>query len=91
MEKLREILRLQALGYNQSEIARSCDIARSTVQDYLRRAREQGLTYDQVSQLSDSDAQARVGKGKPTLSTVTDRVDFERVHRELQGNGVTLT
>lgn len=91
MEKLREILRLQALGYNQSEIARSCDIARSTVQDYLRRAREQDLTYDQVRQLSDSDAQARVGKGKPTLSTMTDRVDFERVHRELQSKGVTLT
>ena len=32
MVKFREILRLHNLGYNQSEIARSCLIARSTVQ-----------------------------------------------------------
>ncbi|MEL7086784.1 MAG: hypothetical protein AAGM36_20075 [Cyanobacteria bacterium J06597_1] len=37
MVKFREILRLSELGYNQSEIARSCLVARATVQDYIRR------------------------------------------------------
>ena len=32
MVKFREIIRLHELGYNQSEIAQSCAVARSTVQ-----------------------------------------------------------
>ena len=35
MVKFREIIRLHDLGYNQTEIARSCRVARSTVQDYI--------------------------------------------------------
>ena len=34
MDKFREIIRLHELGRNQTEIANSCKIARSTVQDY---------------------------------------------------------
>jgi len=37
MDKLREIIRLHELGRNQSEIARSCNIARATVQPTFRR------------------------------------------------------
>lgn len=37
VSNFREILRLYDLGYNQSEISRSCLVARSTVQDYIRR------------------------------------------------------
>ena len=40
MVKFREIIRLHELGRNQTEIARSCGVARSTVQDYTRRADE---------------------------------------------------
>lgn len=89
MVKFREIIRLHELGYNQSEIALSCAVARSTVQDYIRRAHGKGLSYDDLCQLSDSEAQARLGKGKkpPIDKTV---IDFATVHRELQGKGVTL-
>jgi len=89
MVKFREILRLHALGYNQSEIARSCVVARATVQDYLRRAAAKGLSYDQLEQISDSEAQALLGKGKPSQGD-SIKVDFEYVHRELQRKGVTL-
>ena len=51
MEKVREILRLKELGYNQAQIARSCLVARSTVQDYMRRATGMGVTYEQVKGL----------------------------------------
>jgi transposase len=88
MVKFREIIRLHELGYNQSEIALSCAVARSTVQDYIRRASGKGLSYRELCQLSDSEAQARLGKGKPPkVETV---IDFAVVHRELQGKGVTL-
>ena len=86
MVKFREIIRLHELGYNQSDIAQSCAVARSTVQDYIRRARGKGLSYAELCQLSDSEAQAQLGKGKQ--SPVTQSViDFATVHRELQGKG----
>ena len=89
MVKFREIIRLHELGYNQSEIAQSCAVARSTVQDYIRRASAKSLSYAELCQLSDSEAQARLGKGKPPA---VDKpvIDFASVHRELQGKGVTL-
>ena len=59
------------------------------MQDYIRRARGKGLSYAELCQLSDSEAQAQLGKGKQ--SPVTQSViDFATVHRELQGKGVTL-
>ena len=64
MEKFREIMRLHELGCNQTEISRSCKIARSTVQDYLRRAAAKSLSYAQLEQMSDSEAQSLLGKGK---------------------------
>ena len=89
MVKFREIIRLHELGYNQSEIAQSCSVARSTVQDYIRRANGKGLRYAELCQLSDSEAQAQLGKGKPP-PVKQPEIDFATVHRELQGKGVTL-
>ncbi len=54
MVKFREILRLHELGRNQTEIAHSCGVARSTVQDYVRRATAKGLSYAQLCELSDT-------------------------------------
>ncbi|MGB8698306.1 MAG: IS21 family transposase [Thermosynechococcaceae cyanobacterium] len=79
------------MGYNQSDIARSCDIARSTVQDYLNRAETQSLSYEQLVQLSDSDAQQMLGKGRRKSSPKDDdNIDFKAIHAELQRKGVTL-
>ena len=90
MEKFREIIRLHELGRNQTEIARSCNVARSTVQDYLRRAAAKSLSYEQLSQMSDSDAQSLLGKGKRKISASPETIAYERIHRELAQQGVTL-
>ena len=90
MEKFREILRLHGLGYSQCEIARSCAVARSTVQDYVRRAVGQGLSYESLRELSDSDAKALLGKGQRPSQSSPKKIEFEPVHRELQRKGVTL-
>jgi DNA-binding NarL/FixJ family response regulator len=42
MRKIEEVVRLQASGLSVREIARSCNLARSTVADYLRRLASQG-------------------------------------------------
>lgn len=90
MLKFREILRLHELGYNQSEIARSCAVARSTVQDYVRRAQGKGLSYAKLKELSDREAQELLGKGKREKRPRDPAIDFEKVNRELQRKGVTL-
>ena len=90
MEKFREILRLHELGYSQCKIARSCAVARSTVQDYVRRAVGQGLSYESLRELSDHDAKALLGKGQRPSQPPPAKIDFEPVHRELQRQGVTL-
>jgi IS30 family transposase len=81
MEKFREIIRLHELGRNQTEIARSCKVARSTVQDYLRRAAAKSLDYAQLAQLSDSEAQALLGKGKrkTQASPVLDDTEIDEM------------
>lgn len=90
MDKIREIIRLYELGYSQGEIARSCHVARSTVQDYIRRAAAQGLGYADLKDLSHSEARERLGKGKRRASTPAVPIDFAQVHRELSRKGVTL-
>jgi transposase len=90
MVKFREILRLNDLGYNQSQIALSCDIARSTVQDYLQRAQAKSLSYEHLCRLSDIDAKRLLEKGRIKKAQEESGIDFKEIHRELQRKGVTL-
>ncbi len=90
MAKFREMIRLHELGYSQCAIAPSCAVARSTVQDYVRRATAKGLSYGQLSQMSDSEALELPGKGKRKVLPKAETIDFAQVAMELQRKGVTL-
>jgi predicted transcriptional regulator len=43
-KKIRDLIQLQESGYSQNKIARECNVARSTVQDYLERAQKMPKT-----------------------------------------------
>lgn len=88
--KFREILRLHELGYSQCQIAQSCAVARSTVQDYIRRATAKHLSYAQLNQLSDTEAHQVLGKGRQNREQREESIDFATVDVELQHKGVTL-
>jgi transposase len=88
--KFREILRLHELGYSQCQIAQSCAVARSTVQDYIRRATAKSLSYAQLNQLSDSEAHQLLGKGRAPREQREEEIDFAAVDVEVQRKGVTL-
>lgn len=90
MAKFREMVRLHELGHNQSAIAQSCGVARSTVQDYIRRAVAKGLSYEQLSQMSDRQALELLGKGQRQVPDKPETIDFGQVAVELQRKGVTL-
>jgi hypothetical protein len=55
MRKIKEVLRLKwEKGFSARHIAQSCDIAWSTVKDYLDRAQLQGLTWPVPDDLDDA-------------------------------------
>jgi transposase len=90
MTKFREILRLHAIGHSQCAIAQSCAVARSTVQDYIRRATAKNLSYEQLADLSDHEVKELLGKGKRQASQQGKAIDFAPLEVELRRKGVTL-
>lgn len=86
----REILRLAKLGYSRRSIAASAGCARSTVQRVLERAGSNPHTLEELLALSDKGIQQALFPASSIPST-RKPPDYERVHRELAKNGVTLS
>lgn len=92
MEKVRHVLRLSELGFNQRAIARSTGVARSSLQEYLRTAQMEGITYERAALMTDPELREAFKKQRPGRSRaeVTDP-DFEQVHKSVMSRkGVTL-
>lgn len=92
IRKIREVLRLGLdCDMGNREIARSCVISHSTVGEYLNRARESGLSLEDIEKMDDGDLQ-RFLKGAVPLEGKDARVqpDWSLIHRELKKKGVTL-
>jgi transposase len=93
MRKLTEILRLKAAGLSGHQIARSCDVARSTVAEYLERMRLAGLSWPLPPELKEEDLERRLfGENSSTRNRDVLRplADWPTVHKELTKKGVTL-
>lgn len=61
MRKIKEVLRLRyECNLSEREISRSCRISRTTVIDYLTRARAAGLTWLEAAALSDGQVVERL-------------------------------
>jgi transposase len=85
MRKIREILRLKhECGSSNREIGSSCSIARSTVSDYLQRARAAGLSWPLPGGLSDTDLEQRLFPSSGPKVDSRFIPDFHEIHNELQ-------
>jgi transposase len=86
MRKIKEILRLKfELKLKNREIARSCQIPHSTVANYLRRARDAGLTWPLVPDLDEEALERRLFADGPWARTREIRLpDFASIHDELR-------
>jgi transposase len=87
MRKLKEVLRLRyELGLGQHQIARSCSIAQGTVSEYLRRAREAGVSWPLPEGWNDRQLEAALFAGTPrhAYPTRKPQPDFAQLHEELQ-------
>ncbi len=90
MRKLREILRLKyerRMGHRA--IARACGVGVGTVSEYVRRARQAGLSWPLPPDLDDRSLEAQLFTvAEPNRERVAP--DVARIHQELKRTGVTL-
>jgi transposase len=88
MRQLLELARLKfALGRSYSEIAGSLGVARSTVQEAVRRFRSAGLNWPLPAELDDDALYARLYR--PVVTRVAAEPDFAALSKELARKGVT--
>jgi transposase len=89
MTNYREILRLDSLGINHSQIARSTGHSRQTVVSVLKKAEQKSVGYADIKKLSDRDlARLFIEIGPAKLGYKMP--DYEYVHKEMAKSGVTL-
>ena len=90
MTNYKEILRLKSLGLTHVDIASACGCGRNTVTRTLGRAREQGITWDSAQAMTPEELRKKLFPEEATKPQYR-MPDHEKVHRELQRPGVTLS
>jgi len=92
MRKIEEVVRLQASGLSVREIARSCNLARSTVADYLRRLASQGWGWPLPPELTQADLEAHLFEQAQRRGRDLGRPvpEWPHVLKELRRKAVTL-
>lgn len=89
VRKIREVLRLRfEAELSERQIAASLSVARSTVQECLRRVREAGLSWPLADALDDGALEARLYPVEPAAPDFP-LPDFAHIHAELARKGVT--
>ena len=92
MRKIKEVLRLH-FEHQQStrQIAKSCDIARSTVKEYLERAEKAGLSWPLPAELDDAALENFLfPQTHPIPPERRQMPPMDYLHRERKRKGVTL-
>ncbi len=86
VRKTKEILRLKhACGLSAREIARSCNVSRSTVVDYLMRARGAGVNWPEAAELTETQLEERLFPTEHLPSSVhRPPPDCEYIYNQLR-------
>jgi transposase len=90
MRKLREVLRLHALGHSMRAIGRSLKISHNTAALYLRRAVEAGVSWPACEEIGDAELERLLIPPAPEVGARRPLPEWPTVHRELRRKGVTL-
>ena len=91
MRKIREVLRLKSIaGTSKRTIARSCNIGRASVDEYLRRAKLAGLSWPLPEGLDDEQIETMLFPPKSDqIAEPIPLPDWSYIHKELHRKGVT--
>jgi transposase len=92
MRKVTEVARLNACGLSKRQIAKSCNIARSTVADYLSRLQAAGLIWPLPPDLDEDQLDTRLFRRPEVRGRDEARPlpDWAVIHKELRRKAVTL-
>jgi transposase len=92
VRKIKEVLRLKwEFGSSNKQIAKSCNIARSTVREYLRRTQSAGLSWPIDPDLDDSALENLLFPIKPVIpSSQRHMPPMDYLFKEMKKKGVTL-
>ena len=93
MRKLVDILRLSNAGMSERQIARACNVSRSTVASYLKRLAQVGVRWPLPLEMGEEELNELLFTQKESVrSRVKARSlpDWAEVGKELTGKGVTL-
>ena len=90
MRKIREIVRLRAIGLSGRKIAQSLGLSPTTVLDYVRRAQAAGLSCPLWPDLDDEELERRLFVSPKEQRSKRPRPDWAWVHTELRRKHVTL-
>ena len=92
MRKIREVLRLKfECGLTNRKIALSCDLARSTIGEYLLRFNASGLTWPIDQGLDDEQLEQLLFPPPPSLGNLERPLpDWAYIHAQLRRKSVTL-
>ena len=88
--KAREILRLLETGMPRSAIARALSVSKHSVQAVAEAAGERGVGWVEAEAMGDAETYEALFPEKVRDRDVYADPDWERVHRELAREGVTL-
>ena len=91
MRKIREVLRLAARGISTREMASSLRVGRTTLREYIDRARSIGLSWPLPDDLSDGDLERMLfARTAGDVRGSYAQPDWAYIHAELRRKGVTL-
>lgn len=91
MRKIKEILRLKLeCGLSNRKISASCNIARSTVQEYINRARAAGLSAKQINAMAEEELNQRLFPFREQNNSAIPVPDYVLISTEMRRAGVTL-
>src|ERR1700676_3009284 len=93
MRKIKELLRLKYTAeLSHRQVAASLGIGKSVVAEYWRVAQSQGLTWLEVSAMTEETLSAKLSSSTPPSPSGKPLPDFERMHEELRAHKhLTLT
>src|SRR5512143_3708103 len=92
MRKIKEVLRLHfEKGLSAREIARSLDVGRGTIQNYLHRAQQVGLSWPLAPEIDEATLEHQLFRSlHPVAQEKRQIPPMEYLHQELKKKGVTL-
>jgi len=91
MRKIKEVLRLKyELGKSQRDIKNICGLGKTTVQEYINRAKSAGLTWPLPPELTEEDIEKRLFPTETIRHESKPSMDFKYLYEELKRPNVTL-